>query len=318
MKENMLALVSPYFGKLPAHFQLWLNSCAVNPQVTWLLYTDDRSLWDYPENVKVTYCTLEELRERFQLKLGVHIALEDPRKLCDLKPMYGLLFEEELSGYQAWGYCDSTDTIFGDFSSFITYETINSFDKIGQYGHLTIYPNNLESVRRFMADSSGGRQPWRDCVQNKKICVFDEPGVDSIDAIWRHNGWTTKSLDDEAADLSNFSWSFRIAKGYANARKRGKNKCLIFEWYKGNLVGHEITECGAVSSRSYLYVHIKRRKMPIIGDVKPWHYLISPSGFLPAPDVIDARLLRKLGKEKIPDPMWFDAKLKNMKARLMR
>ncbi len=31
----VVALV--YFGRLPGHFQLWLNSCEANPELDWLV-----------------------------------------------------------------------------------------------------------------------------------------------------------------------------------------------------------------------------------------------------------------------------------------
>lgn len=317
MKKQMLALVAPYFGKLPAHFQLWLDSCSMNPQVTWLLYTDDRAPWIYPDNVMVTYCTLDDLRERFQKKFGFKISLPSVKKLGDYKPLYGYLFEEELKGYLAWGNIDVSDVIYGDFSKFITEDLILQYDRLGYLGHLTIYQNTPENNRRFMADSDAGFD-YRAMLSSSSFYNFEEVAEGSIDAIWRHNGWTTRSLDDEVADLSSLSWAFRIAKGYAGERKRGKNRNLIFEWREGCLVGYQIEKDGGISSREYLYVHFKRRKMPVLGEVNPSHYLISPQGFSSAPDRVDVHLLRDLGKGKFPDPMWIDAKSKNLLARIKR
>ena len=56
----------PYFGTLPKNMQLWLKSCAANPTIDWILLTDDKTEYDYPENVKVKYCSFESLKERIQ------------------------------------------------------------------------------------------------------------------------------------------------------------------------------------------------------------------------------------------------------------
>ena len=70
-----IAFICPYFGKLPSHCQLWLNSIAANPNVTWFLITDDKREFKYPQNVIVKYTTLEELRKEYQKKFDFEIFL---------------------------------------------------------------------------------------------------------------------------------------------------------------------------------------------------------------------------------------------------
>ena len=59
MKERevmyKIAYVVPFFGKFPKGFEFWLLSCKCNPTIDWLIFTDDQTPYDYPENVKVTY-----------------------------------------------------------------------------------------------------------------------------------------------------------------------------------------------------------------------------------------------------------------------
>ena len=47
-----VALIVLYFGKLPNYFSLFLKSCEVNKDFTWLIFTDDETEFNYPENVK--------------------------------------------------------------------------------------------------------------------------------------------------------------------------------------------------------------------------------------------------------------------------
>ena len=42
-----ICYIVPYFGKLPKNMKLWLNSCKTNPTIDWLLYTDDKTVYDY-------------------------------------------------------------------------------------------------------------------------------------------------------------------------------------------------------------------------------------------------------------------------------
>ena len=44
-----IAIIVPYFGKMPNYFQLFLNSCASNKKFDWLIFSDDKAKYDYPE-----------------------------------------------------------------------------------------------------------------------------------------------------------------------------------------------------------------------------------------------------------------------------
>ena len=39
-------------GNLPVYFQLWLESCRRNPSVDFLVFTDDCTEYNYPDNGK--------------------------------------------------------------------------------------------------------------------------------------------------------------------------------------------------------------------------------------------------------------------------
>ena len=55
--QTKVAFIVPYFGRFPRNFQLWLNSCAWNSDFYWLVFTDDRTCYNYPKNVSITYLT---------------------------------------------------------------------------------------------------------------------------------------------------------------------------------------------------------------------------------------------------------------------
>ena len=102
---NKILLIIPYFGQFNNYFSLFLESCRNNPTVNWLILTDDTTPYSYPNNVKVVYTTLSEIKSRIEKKLGFDIKLDTPYKLCDFKPTYGYVFDEYLKGYAFWGYC---------------------------------------------------------------------------------------------------------------------------------------------------------------------------------------------------------------------
>lgn len=317
MTNKFLGLIAPYFGKLPPHFQLWLNSCACNPDVTWFLFTDDRTPWDYPENVKVTYCTLSELRDRFQQSFDFPISLDSIKKLGDYKPFYGYLFKEELSGYRAWGHIDVGDVIYGDFDKFSLASRIEQFDRLGYVGHLTIYRNTRDINERFRAEAHSGFN-YRDVLSSPDFMNFEEIAKESIGQIWQDNSWITGSLDDCVADLSVLSYPFKIQCSYESGSSYQNNDHLIFEWNNGHLFGHEIAPNGGILTREFLYVHFKRRPMRLFDDVNSERYLIAPDGFHPLRGTINTQYLKRLSRTRFPDPVWLANKKRNLRERIQR
>lgn len=125
-----IAYVVPYFGKFPKGFQFWLLSCKCNPSIDWLIFTDDKTPYDYPENVKVTYWTFDQMKKKAQAIYDFPIFLERPYKLCDFKPAYGEIFADELKDYDFWGHCD-IDLVWGNIRKFYTDAVLGQYEKVG-------------------------------------------------------------------------------------------------------------------------------------------------------------------------------------------
>ena len=101
-----IAYIIPYFGRLRSDIELWLLSVKYNPTIDWILYTDDRTEYSYPPNVKVKYTTFEAIQCRIQSLFDFEVTLNTPYKLCDYKVAYGEAFADDLKDYDFWGYCD--------------------------------------------------------------------------------------------------------------------------------------------------------------------------------------------------------------------
>lgn len=99
-------IIACYYGKLPDWLELWLLSCKYNPCFDFMLVTDQKVSNTFPANVRLLQLSMEELRRRFSRILGFSAALSDEYKLCDYKPLYGLAFQKELTGFDFWGHCD--------------------------------------------------------------------------------------------------------------------------------------------------------------------------------------------------------------------
>lgn len=101
--RNRVIIIACYFGRLPNYFQLWLNSCRVNRDFHWLLFTDDETNYSYPDNVQREIYSFGEMSRLVQKKCGFQTALDAPYKICDFKGLYGFIFQEYLGGGNALG-----------------------------------------------------------------------------------------------------------------------------------------------------------------------------------------------------------------------
>ena len=102
-----LCFIIPYFGHFSNYFPLFLKTCHANKNFDWLLLTDDDINYEYPINVHKVTMTFEEYKKLIQSKLNCDVNINNPYKLCDLKPMYGYILEEYITEYSYWGHCDT-------------------------------------------------------------------------------------------------------------------------------------------------------------------------------------------------------------------
>lgn len=135
-----IAFVVPWAGHLPPYFQLWLESCRWNSSIDFLLFTDDQTNYNYPNNVKVHYMSFEQMKELFQKQYDFPLSINVPYKFCDFKPAYGEIFSDYLKGYDYWGHCD-VDLIWGGIRKFITDDILMKYKRIFSRGHCSIYQN---------------------------------------------------------------------------------------------------------------------------------------------------------------------------------
>ncbi|WP_440440527.1 DUF6625 family protein [Phocaeicola plebeius] len=266
MKKKRLCFIIPYFGKLPNHFPVFLKTCEANPNYNWLIFTDDTYNYNYPPNVQKIKMTFEECKKLIQSKFDCQINILKPYKLCDLKPMYGYIFEEYLEDYRFWGHCD-VDTIMGNLSKWLTDEFLEQYDKIFQLGHMTIYKNTAANNRIFM-NKFNGDYPYKSVLKNSQIMWFDEEWNNSSN-INRLFIAADKRLFKEDLSL-NVSYSYNpFVKGTFigtehTAAPYGfeieKRKKAIYIWEKTDLY-RLFLENGKIIKESYLYMHFQLRPM---------------------------------------------------------
>lgn len=285
-----IAFVIPYFGKLPGkEFDLWLHSCSFNKTIDWLLYTDDRTIYDYPPNVIVKYCTLSDIKSKAQKCFDFNISLERTRKLCDFKVAYGEIFAEDLKKYDFWGYCD-VDLVWGDIRHFITDEILEKYDRIGYQGHCSLYRNTAEVTLRYRKVFPGINN-YRKVLSDPGEYCFDENGMDDI--------YRTLNIpyfkETIFAHLNKYDYGFFLA--YLPEKDDYKNKRQVFIWDNGKLLRKYIHN-GQVYTEEFMYLHFFCRPMrfsfnKISIDGK---YLIYADEVVELNDEISLELIKKNSK----------------------
>lgn len=147
-----ILVIHIWIGKLPNYFHIWRRSCENNPTIDFLLCTDQNV--SESSNFFVQKTDLNNLRERAADFLNFDVALQDARKLCDFKGIFGYMFNEWTEKYDFWGYCDS-DLIFGDIRAFLTDEILHTHDYILGMGHFHIQSCNLNKFHTVLESATG-------------------------------------------------------------------------------------------------------------------------------------------------------------------
>ena len=168
-----IRLVVPFFGPLPPHLPLVLRSMAANPDVSWLLMTDQR-VTGAPPNVTVQMWSFEDLVTRIRDFFDFEVSLEEPYKLCDFRPAFGAIFAEELAGYDFWGHCD-LDLIFGRIRDHLPAVAFEA-DKVLFNGNFSLYRNTEADGRLVPPRGGQGQLPGR----------IVEPGGHALRRVGRH------------------------------------------------------------------------------------------------------------------------------------
>lgn len=242
-----IGFVIPYFGKLPAKgFELWLLSCSKNPTIDWLIYTDDKTSYNYPPNVIVRYCTLHDIKERAQKCFDFEISLERPRKLCDFKAAYGEIFADDLKTYDFWGYCD-VDLVWGDMRKFLTDEILCKYERIGYQGHCLIYKNNPVVNSRYRTEIENVVNYKTVYTDPGEFC-FDENGMDDI-----YNGLNIPYYHETIfAHLNKYDYGFFL--GHLPKEEDYKNKHQVFIWEDGTLL-RKYVDGNRIETEEFMYIH---------------------------------------------------------------
>ena len=247
-----ICFITPYFGKLPDYFQVWLDSCKYNPTIDWLVFTDDHNAFVYPENVRVHYCSFDEIRTLVQKNYDFKINLKTAYKLCDYKVAYGEIFSDYLKEYDFWGFCD-IDLIWGNIRNFYTEEILDQYVKIGCQGHATIFKNTAEVNAAYRTQVEGNKS-YREIYTQEAIGCTDVGYITRVFQTLNLPAYTETIY----AGLQKYDPAFYLQAepkelGYLNRRQ-------VFLWENGVLTRYYL-DGEQMRTREYLYIHFFSRPM---------------------------------------------------------
>lgn len=215
-----VCLVVCYFGSPPGWIEYYLKSCAYNPTIEFLLFTDCDDFPEVPPNVSLVRLTGDQFNRLASRKLGLDISLSHARKLCDFKPLYGHLFEDHLTGFDYWGYTD-LDVIYGDLRRYLTESRLTEYDVFTArreflVGHFTLFRNTAQ-MRRLYESSCD----FRETLTAPQVLSFDECGEE-----W----WARLQGDLSEAEKSCDSMSHVVERLLREERLRACFASHSLEW----------------------------------------------------------------------------------------
>lgn len=268
-----IAYIVPYFGTLPNNFELWLKTCETNETINWIIFTNDKTSYSYPKNVKVIYCEFNEIKEKIQSKFDFEIKIDSYWCLSLFKSAYGEIFEEYLKEYDFWGHCD-VDLMWGNIRKFIIDDILNKYEKIGFQGHSTLYKNNKIVNARYKTIVPE-KINYIDVFSGKVKYSFDEVGMEDIYNYLKIPYYKETNF----AHLSKYDYSFFLK--YLPKEYDYKNRRQVFTWNKGSLKRHYLKN-NSIESEEFMYIHFFCR--PIIFKQRDFS---ENASYIIYPDVVD-------------------------------
>lgn len=242
-----IAVIVAWFGPLPAFFPAWLRSAEMNPDVDFFLFFD-QEVKSEAENIHIISTTLEAEVQRAEKALGESVTIKNAYKFCDLRPFFGLVYEDFLKGYDFWGYCD-IDLVFGQIRKFLTDDVLGRFERFYEWGHFSLL-RNCEWINHIY--DLPGCLYTRDETLRKAAKVNAEEHY-GLNRICEKNSirWYKEQ------DFADFSVMYSDLVLHTGARNYPHQ---VFYWENGRVYQAFVDADGTVETKEYVYIHWQKRK----------------------------------------------------------
>lgn len=255
-KMKSIILIVPYFGRWPEWIELYWASCGENPTIQWVFFTDCAIPENPPANLRFVALSFEQYCAEVSARLGIPFHPSDPYKLCDLKPALGYLHEDEIEGYDFWGFTD-IDIVYGNLrkvlaSGVLRYSLISAHkDQIA--GHFTLLRNSWVFKRLFMLIPH-----WRRILSKQDYRKIDEGHFSAL-FLTRTKNLTPKKIARSLAFslLRRRALFFEAYSTILSSRPwhdGGSEYPLAWYWNRGRLTNSSDGE------REFMYLHFMNLK----------------------------------------------------------
>jgi len=210
-REPSVAILIPYFGSWPEWIDLFFETARRNSEIDFLVFTDcDAEAFAAP-NIHIRPMSFEDYVQRARSWLGLPFDPPNGYKLCDLRPMFGALHEEELSGYDFYGWCD-TDLLFGNIRSFY------SDDVLARYSVLSTHADRVSGHFALFRNTRRNRTMYRKIYQWQRHLL--EPAFVGIDEHGITNAYL-QTVVDKANEKFGWRLDNALTRLLAARRRRG-------------------------------------------------------------------------------------------------
>jgi len=264
MNPQSIVLMVSWYGPYPWYFPYFIHTIGFNHSVDFIIVTDNtEEIPNKPDNLKIVYRTIDQLKEDFSRKLGFGVSIDSPYKLCDFKPAYGFLFQDLIQGYDFWGHID-LDIVFGDIREFMTDELLQSYDVIScrhdfTAGYFTLYRNNDYCNMLFTKSND-----FHTVFSTPNNYWFDECGIFTGKLNFDHSSSVLK--DGNNASILNFpnviqSMTYVVIKATKDEGLRAHFDLIILDEVLGKIrwKGGKIYYDDMLEAMFYHLYHFKNR-----------------------------------------------------------
>ena len=268
MLTKRIKIINCYFGKLPAMFPLWIETCSRNKGIDFMIVTDQHIECN-SENVQIVNLTFLELKVLIAKKMPFSVTLEKPYKLCDYKIAYGIIFSEYLVGYDFWGHCDN-DMLFGKLDDFLSDELLDKYPKFLYLGHLSLY-KNVEEINKLVI-TNNELFDWNQVYSGLNVCGIDEDtGIYRLYKKKNIPVYDKRIFFDIDPYSSYMKLDNRINKRMGRSRDVNYRK-QVFVWENGKVFRY-YSRRGIILSEQAAYIHCGKNQIKQI-DVSENHNML--------------------------------------------
>lgn len=216
--ENNIILLIPYFGKFPDWFPLFFETLRRNPKLDFMFFTDCETNSFSASNVHFKKMSFEEYVNQAQTIIPTPITIQNPYKICDLRPLFGSIHSKEIEGYDYYGWMD-IDLLLGDVLSFYTTDVLNNHSVFSTHadriaGHFALFKNNKENRNKYKKIYK-----WTEALNNPEFVGIDENGI-------------TRAYTEDIFDKIKEKFNIDLSNPFSQWIKRRKtNKMYMVEQY---------------------------------------------------------------------------------------